>query len=236
MVPGTVTTHEIPLTRALHIRKRSKCRVVGETEELMEEGNIVRLRDFLRGVRLTAADCRPRAAHLTPHQRGKGRGVSVMTCLLLQTILQGTYFFVLSSRRHTSTRRPVGTTHKKYTRKDRDREAGERPCSRCELQRRSLHVTQHSAPLVHASRRAGGGRAHGALQHGLGDLGGRLPSGCGRVGQVKLCAHNAEPLSQRARCLAHEPALSAAPWLNIALFLRPPRDRIYGSCTCSAMT
>ena len=41
MVPGTVTTHEIPLTRALHIRKRSKCRVVGETEELMEEGNIV---------------------------------------------------------------------------------------------------------------------------------------------------------------------------------------------------
>jgi hypothetical protein len=72
VVPGTVTTHDIPLTRALHIRKRSKCRVVGETEELMEEGNIVRLREFLRGVRLTAADCRPRAAHLTPHRRGRG--------------------------------------------------------------------------------------------------------------------------------------------------------------------
>jgi hypothetical protein len=52
MVPSTVTTHEIPMTRALHIRKRSQCRVVrvvGETKELMEESNIFGLRDFPRG-------------------------------------------------------------------------------------------------------------------------------------------------------------------------------------------
>jgi hypothetical protein len=67
-----------------------------------------------------------------------------------------------------STRRPGGTPHTTHTRKDRDREAGERPCSRCELQRRALHDTQHSAPLVHASRRTGEGRAHCALQHGPG--------------------------------------------------------------------
>ena len=46
MVPGTFTTHEVPLTGAWHVRKRSEGRVVGEPEELMEEGNIVLLRDF----------------------------------------------------------------------------------------------------------------------------------------------------------------------------------------------
>ena len=40
MVPGTVTTHEVPLAAALHIRERSEGRVVGEPEELMKEGNI----------------------------------------------------------------------------------------------------------------------------------------------------------------------------------------------------
>ena len=39
----------IQLTRALHIRERRQCRVVGETEELMEESNIVGLSDFPRG-------------------------------------------------------------------------------------------------------------------------------------------------------------------------------------------
>jgi hypothetical protein len=39
VVPGTFTTHEIPLTGAWHARKRSKGRVVGEPEELMKEGN-----------------------------------------------------------------------------------------------------------------------------------------------------------------------------------------------------
>jgi hypothetical protein len=94
MVPGTVTTHDIPLTRALHIRKRSKCRIVGETEELMEEGNIVRLRDFLRGVRLTATDCRPRAAHLTPHRRGRGeREAWCLAALLVYMKLKLFKFF-----------------------------------------------------------------------------------------------------------------------------------------------
>jgi hypothetical protein len=46
--------------------------VVGEPEELMEESNIVLLRDILRGAWRIAAVCRPRAAHLTPHRRGRG--------------------------------------------------------------------------------------------------------------------------------------------------------------------
>ncbi len=37
VVPGTFTTHEIPLTGAWHVRNRSEGRVVGEPEELMEE-------------------------------------------------------------------------------------------------------------------------------------------------------------------------------------------------------
>ena len=45
VVPGTFTTHEVQLTGAWHVCKRSKGRVVGEPEELMEEGNKVLLRD-----------------------------------------------------------------------------------------------------------------------------------------------------------------------------------------------
>jgi hypothetical protein len=45
VVPGTFTTHEVPLEAAWHDRKRSEGRVVGEPEELMQEGNIVLLRD-----------------------------------------------------------------------------------------------------------------------------------------------------------------------------------------------
>ena len=45
VVPGTFTTHEIPLTGACHVRKRSEDGVVGEPEELMNEGNIVILCD-----------------------------------------------------------------------------------------------------------------------------------------------------------------------------------------------
>ena len=56
---GTFTTHEIPLTGAWHVRKRSEGRVVGESEELMKEGDIVILRDCLRGARRTSAACRP---------------------------------------------------------------------------------------------------------------------------------------------------------------------------------
>jgi len=37
VVPGTFTTHEIYLTGAWHVRKRSEGRVVGEPEELMKE-------------------------------------------------------------------------------------------------------------------------------------------------------------------------------------------------------
>ena len=43
---------------ALHNSERSEGRVVGEPEELKEEANIVLLRDFLRGARRMAADCR----------------------------------------------------------------------------------------------------------------------------------------------------------------------------------
>ena len=43
---------------ALHNSERSEGRVVGEPEELMEEGNVVLLRDFLRGAPRMAADCR----------------------------------------------------------------------------------------------------------------------------------------------------------------------------------
>jgi hypothetical protein len=32
VIPGTVTTHEVPLARALRIRERSQGRVIGETE------------------------------------------------------------------------------------------------------------------------------------------------------------------------------------------------------------
>ena len=45
VVPGTFTTHEVPLAAAWHVRKRSESRVLGEPEELMEEGNIVLVRD-----------------------------------------------------------------------------------------------------------------------------------------------------------------------------------------------
>jgi hypothetical protein len=45
VVPGTFNTHEVQITAAGHIRKRSEGRVVGEPEELMEENNIVLLRD-----------------------------------------------------------------------------------------------------------------------------------------------------------------------------------------------
>ena len=50
MVPGTLPTNEV----LLHIRKRSEGRVVGEPEELMEEGNVVLRRDCLGGVRRIA--------------------------------------------------------------------------------------------------------------------------------------------------------------------------------------
>ena len=52
MVPLTVTTHEVPLAVALHIRERSEGRFVGEPKELMEESNIVLLRDILCGASL----------------------------------------------------------------------------------------------------------------------------------------------------------------------------------------
>ena len=42
----------------MHNGERSEGRVVGEPEELKEEANIVLLRDFLRGARRMAADCR----------------------------------------------------------------------------------------------------------------------------------------------------------------------------------
>ena len=45
VVPGIVTTHEVPRAAAWHVRKRSESRVLGEPEELMEEGNIVLVRD-----------------------------------------------------------------------------------------------------------------------------------------------------------------------------------------------
>ena len=48
-------------------KKRSEGRVVGEPEELMKEGNIVILRDYLLGARRTLAACRPCTAHLDPH-------------------------------------------------------------------------------------------------------------------------------------------------------------------------
>ena len=67
VVPGTFTTHEIPLTGAWHVRKRSEDRVVGEPEELMKEGDIAILRDCLRGARRTSAACRPCTAHLAKH-------------------------------------------------------------------------------------------------------------------------------------------------------------------------
>ena len=50
VIPGTVTTHEVPLARALRIRERSEGRVIGKTEVLIE-GDIVLLRDDRRGAR-----------------------------------------------------------------------------------------------------------------------------------------------------------------------------------------
>ena len=67
VVPGTFTTHEIQLTGAWHVRKRSEARVVGESEALMKEDDIVILRDCFRGARRTSATCRPCTAHLAPH-------------------------------------------------------------------------------------------------------------------------------------------------------------------------
>ena len=58
MVSGSVATHEVPLARALRIRERSEGRVIGEPEEPTEQGNIVLLRDCLRGARRVAANCR----------------------------------------------------------------------------------------------------------------------------------------------------------------------------------
>ena len=43
MVPGTFTTHEVPLAETWHIHKGSEGRVVGEPEDLMEESNMVLL-------------------------------------------------------------------------------------------------------------------------------------------------------------------------------------------------
>ena len=67
VISGTLTTHEVQLAGAWHVCKRSEGRVVGEPEELMKEGNIVILRDCLRGARRTSAACRPCTAHLAPH-------------------------------------------------------------------------------------------------------------------------------------------------------------------------
>jgi hypothetical protein len=67
VVPGTFTTHEIPLTGTWHVRKRSKGRVVGESEEWKKEGDIVNLRDCFHGARRSSATCRPCTAHLAPH-------------------------------------------------------------------------------------------------------------------------------------------------------------------------
>ncbi len=55
VVPGTFTTHEIPMTGAWHVRKRSEGRVVGESEELMKEGDIVIFRDCFRCARRSSA-------------------------------------------------------------------------------------------------------------------------------------------------------------------------------------
>ena len=67
VVPGTFTIHEVHLAAVWHIRERSVDRIVGEPEELMEEGNMVLLRDCFSGSRRIAAVCRPCAAHLAPH-------------------------------------------------------------------------------------------------------------------------------------------------------------------------
>jgi hypothetical protein len=45
VVPDTVTTHEVPRAAAGHIHKRGEGRVVDEPEELMEQSNIVLVRD-----------------------------------------------------------------------------------------------------------------------------------------------------------------------------------------------
>jgi hypothetical protein len=83
MIPGTVTTHEVPLARALCIRERSEGRVIDETEVLMEEGIIVLLRDDLRGARRVAADCRPmspKGSPSSPTRRRQGRRRCVLSC------------------------------------------------------------------------------------------------------------------------------------------------------------
>jgi hypothetical protein len=80
VVSGSVATHEVPLARALRIRERSEGRVIGETEELMEEGNIVLLRDDLRGARRVAADLPTKSGPSGPTLRRQGRRSCVLSC------------------------------------------------------------------------------------------------------------------------------------------------------------
>ena len=83
VVPGTFTTQvplfEVPLAAAWHIRERSEGRVVGEAEELMEEGNIVLLCDTIvsvvRGALRPSSSMRgPSGPTLT--QKGRKRDVA----------------------------------------------------------------------------------------------------------------------------------------------------------------
>ncbi len=69
VVPGTLTTHEVPLA-GTWIPERSEGRVVGEPEELMEEGNIVLLRDCRRGALRITSVCR--ALPIWPHTDAAG--------------------------------------------------------------------------------------------------------------------------------------------------------------------
>jgi hypothetical protein len=74
VVPGTVTTHEVPMAAALHIRERREGRVLGEPEELMEESNMVLLRDILRGVWLIALSSKGCPSGPTQTRQGRKRG------------------------------------------------------------------------------------------------------------------------------------------------------------------
>jgi hypothetical protein len=47
--------HQVQLTGELRLREKSECRVIGETEELMEEGDIVLLSNGRRGARRITA-------------------------------------------------------------------------------------------------------------------------------------------------------------------------------------
>jgi hypothetical protein len=67
VIPGTLTSHEITLTWALHVSKGGKSGIFGQPEKLVKEGDIVILSDYLRGARRTTATRRPRTAHLSPH-------------------------------------------------------------------------------------------------------------------------------------------------------------------------